>query len=238
MDIKYKKTKLDDDSVMYDKSKDTVTKEELKNLPFKKKVQYFMDYYAKIVVVAIIAVVALFSLLNTMVFNRSTCRLSLVFLNTCQTSDTETLTDTLSEYLVLGNKNDYVSAENFNTEDYQMNMTYVTRIGAGSVDLVVCSREDFKNEAEKGYFADLTTVLPEELYESLSGQILDGQTAETDNEGNVISYSEPMPMGIDVSDSSFLTEYTAYCKDPVLCVLANAPNPENAIKVVSYVTGK
>lgn len=238
MDIKYKKTKLDDDAVMYNKSKDTVTKEELKNLPFKKKLQYFIDYYAKAVIIGILIIAAVFSLLNTTIFNRSTCRLSLMFLNDCQIEDTESPAASLEEYFALENKNDYVSVENLNTSDYQMNMTFVTRIGADSTDLIICSRDSFTEQAEKGFLADLSEVLPEDLYDSLSGQLLEGKVAETDNEGNVISYSEPMLMGIDVSDSSFLAECNLYCTDPVLCVVANAPNLDNAIKAVSYITGK
>ena len=236
MDIRYKKTKLDDDSVMYDKSKDTVTREELKELPLKKKIQYFMDYYAKIVVVAILAVIAVFSLLNTTVFNRSTSRLAILFLNSCQIEDTESLPAELEEYLALENKNDYVSVENFNTDDYQMNMAYVTRIGAGSADLLICSRDDFTEQAEKGYLADLSEVLPQDLYDSLSDRILEGKTAEMDYEGNVTSYSEPMPMGIDVSGSSIVEEWNLYCDDPVLCVIGNAPNMDNVIKTISYFT--
>ena len=81
MDIKFKKTTLDDDALMYNKSKDTITKEELKNLPFKQKLIYFKDYYAKRTIVVIIIIAVLISILNTTVFNRATCQLSLILIN-------------------------------------------------------------------------------------------------------------------------------------------------------------
>ena len=143
MDIKFKKTTLDDDALMYNKSKDTITREELKQLPFKQKLIYFKDYYAKITIVVIIIIIAVISLLNTTVFNRSTCMLSLILLNG-QMENSDPLSESLEEYLEITNKNDYVSAEAFNISDYQMNMAYMTRIWAGSSDIVICSRSDFE----------------------------------------------------------------------------------------------
>ena len=81
--IKFKKTALDDDAMIYQRSKDTITKEEIKNLPLKQRLGYYKDYYLKITLVVIAAAVLIFSVLNTTIFNRSECRLSLCFLNGC-----------------------------------------------------------------------------------------------------------------------------------------------------------
>ena len=233
MDIKFKKTTLDDDALMYNKSKDTITKEELKNLPFKQKLIYFKDYFAKRTIVVIIIIAVLISILNTTVFNRATCQLSLILING-QLEEAEALSDSLEEYLEITNKNDYVSTETFNISDYQMNMAFMTRIWAASTDILICSRTDFEEQAARGYCADLSETLPEELYASLADRIVEGQVEELDEDGNVISRSDPTPFGIDISDSSILEEYELYCPDPVLCITANSPNLENALKTISY----
>lgn len=233
MDIKFKKTTLDDDALMYNKSKDTITKEELKNLPFKQKLIYFKDYYAKRTIVVIIIIAVLISILNTTVFNRATCQLSLILING-QLEEAEALSDSLEEYLEITNKNDYVSTETFNISDYQMNMAFMTRIWAASTDILICSRTDFEEQAARGYCADLSETLPEELYASLADRIVEGQVEELDKDGNVISRSDPTPFGIDISGSSILEEYELYCPDPVLCITANSPNLENALKTISY----
>ena len=235
MDIKFKKTTLDDDALMYNKSKDTITREELKQLPFKQKLIYFKDYYAKITIVVIIIIIAVISLLNTTVFNRSTCMLTLILLNG-QMENSDPLSESLEEYLEITNKNDYVSAEAFNISDYQMNMAYMTRIWAGSADIVICSRSDFEEQSARGYCADLSETLPEELYSALSDCIVDGQVEDIDEDGNVLSRSDPQPFGIDISDSSVLAEYEIICRDPVLFITANSPNPDNAVKTLAYFT--
>lgn len=235
MDIKFKKATLDDDALMYNRSKDTITREELKQLSFKQKLTYFKDYYAKITIVVIIIIIAVASLLNTTIFNRSTCMLSLILLNG-QMEDSDPLCESLEEYLEITNKNDYVSAESFNISDYQMNMAYSTRIWAGSADIIICSKSDFEDQAARGYCADLSETLPEEMFSALSDYIVEGQEEEIDEDGNVLSRYDPQPFGIDLSESSVLEEYEIICQDPVLFITANSPNPDNAVKTLAYFT--
>ena len=235
MDIRFKKTILDDDASMYDKSKDTITKEELKKLPFKKKLIYFKDYYAVKIGVVIVILIAVISILNTTIFNHAACQLSLIVLNG-QFEDSEPLSDSLKECLEITDKNDYVSIETFNLSDYQMEMAYTTRLWAGSTDILICSRSDFEEQAARGYCADLSETLPEELYSSLSDCIVDSPVEEIDENGNVLSRSDPKPFGIDISGSNVLKEYNIICPDAVLCITANSPNVENARKAVAYLT--
>ena len=54
----------------------------------------------------------------------------------------------------------------------------------------------------------------------------------------MLSYSEPIPMGIDLSGSSFLENYNVLCEDPVLCAVVNVHNPENTQKIIAYFTGE
>ena len=69
MDIKNRKTTLSDDAEIYNRSKDTVTKEDLKNLPMKQKWLYFKDYYLKGTAAVLAGVILVCYLVYTMVLN-------------------------------------------------------------------------------------------------------------------------------------------------------------------------
>lgn len=45
MNTKFKKTALDDNADIYQHGTKSVTKEEIKKLPHKKRIAYFCDYY-------------------------------------------------------------------------------------------------------------------------------------------------------------------------------------------------
>ncbi len=232
MDIKFRKTVLDDDAEMYQASKDAVTKEDIKKLSGKQKLAYFQDYYLKICVVVILCVVAAVYFLYTSVINPSREVFSVIFLNGCYVEDTEGLSGLLEEKIGMERKKDYVGVEYFNLEDYQMNMVFITRISAGSADIVICSPDDFTEQAKNGMFLDLRECLPEETYESFGDRIVMGKTAETDLQGNVISYSEEIPFGIELPDSGVCGEYVESSQTPVLCVSASCKDIDKALKVI------
>lgn len=233
MNIEHKKTALDDDSVIYQKRDDSFGKKDIRNLSGKQKLQYFKDYYLLKVVVVLIALAAAGSLLNGMIFNRSECVLSLAFVNGSRIAQTEELNEALAQYLEPG-RNDYVSVENYGLDDYQMQMAFVTKMSAAAIDVVVCPQDYFEEGCTLGMFADLSEFLPEETYQELSGRILEGQEAERDVEGTVVSYHEAKPYGLDISGSGLFQEFGGTEESPVLCVMANTGHGENVRNVIAY----
>lgn len=237
MDTKFKKTALDDDALIYQRSKDSISREDIKKLPLRQRFGYFRDYYLKIVAVAVLVIIAVVSLLNTTVFNRSESVLSICFLNGGAISDTDALDEFLEGYIGLENKNDYIQSETLYLDSYQMNMAFITRLAAGAIDLVVCPYSDFLDQSQNGMFCDLRELLPEDMYEQLSDRILENGVAERDGEGEIISRSDPIPFGIDLSDSAVYKEYGGLDAQPVLCAAANVKNTENALKAIAWFTG-
>lgn len=235
--VKFKKTALDDDAAIYQRSKDTITKEELKNLPFRQKLGYYKDYYLKITIGIIIAAVLIFSILNTTIFNRSECRLSLCFLDGTLPERSEEMDSFFEEAIGLENKNDFIHSDTYVLGNYQMEMAYRTRLMARAIDLVVCPRDVFLEQSEQGLFCDLRELLPADMYAQLSDLMIENKIAETDDAGDVVSYSEPMPMGIDLSGSNFYKEYGGLLEQPVLCVTWNPENKGNVLKAITYFTG-
>ncbi|XCP84768.1 hypothetical protein ABXS75_17235 [Roseburia hominis] len=236
MNVDHKKTAVDDDSILYQKRDDSFKKEDFSNLSPKQKFVYFKDYYLKWIIIGVIVLAVIFSLLNTMVFNRSNYVVSLTFLNECELEKTEELSADVKDYLKATGKNDTVTISSFNLNQHQMEMAYFAQASAGTIDLIVCSRDYFEEGAAQGSFADLSELLPEQMYESLASSILSASEAEFDDDGNPISYQDPAPYGIDISSSSQLEKYGIGGTDVVLCIARNADHQDTAIKMVSFFT--
>ncbi|MDO5337774.1 MAG: hypothetical protein Q4E89_10045 [Eubacteriales bacterium] len=236
MNIEHKKTALDDDSFLYQQRDDSFGKKDTSKLSKQQKFQYFKDYYLVKIIVAVLIVAFVGAIINGTVFNRSTNVMSVVLLNESQIADDAGLEAALTEYLQIENKNDYVSISNYNLQDYQVNMAYVTQLSGKGIDLVICSESYFETGSNQGIFTDLSEFLPEDMYAALSDRIVEGCTAETDDYGEIISYNEPAPYGIDLSGTSRFTEFGGVEEHPILCVVANVSNTENALKTISYFT--
>ncbi|MDO4320961.1 MAG: hypothetical protein Q4C61_00405 [Lachnospiraceae bacterium] len=241
MDVEHKKTALSDDSEIYKSRDNSFGKKDLRSLSGKQRLEYFKDYYLLKVIVALVVVIFAGALLNATVFNRATCVLSIAFLDESQISEQQALEEALAEYLGGLEKNDYVSVESFNTEDYQMNMAYMAKTAAGGIDAVVCTRDYFEKAAERGMLIDLREVLPEDMYAELSDRMLEGKAIkDEDEEGNALSYYDPCPYGIDISGSAHFAEFGGMESAPVFCVTQSDVNRENLIKAITYFskTGK
>lgn len=236
-DTKFKKTTLGDDALIYQRSKDTITKEEIKQLPFRQRIGYFRDYYLKIVLAVIAAAIFIGALLNTSVFNRKECVLAVCCLNGSELTKSEEFDQFLKESLGIERKNDYVQTESFYLDNYQMSMAFTTRIAAGAVDLVICPYSDFLEQSERDMFRDLREFLPEEMYGQLSDRLVENSLTELDDTGEVVSRTDPIPLGIDLSDSSLYQQYGGLAEHPVLCIAGNIQNTENALKTISWLTG-
>lgn len=236
MEIKHRKTVLDDDASIYNKKHDVVTKEDLKNLSFKEKLHYYKDYYLKITIIVLIIIIGIIMVLNETLFNRKTCILSVACLNEYQISLTEDMNTALEELLQPENKNDYANVSYYDLDQYNMNMAYVTHTATGGVDLQICSKEQFEISASRGMLMDLSEFLPEETFQKLSDSIIEARTADEDYETGEITYGEMQPFGIDLSESEIYKQFGGYGNEPILCVLINAANPENAIQAIQYLT--
>ncbi len=235
MDIEHRKTTLDDDASIYSRTKDTVTKEELKNLPWRQKLDYFRDYYLVGLAALIAIVVVVAYMLYTSVINPSREVLSVAFLDDVFVSATDELGASLEEYIGMERKKDYVSVSYYDTDDYQSNMAYMTIAGARQLDLIICSEEQFEHQANLGLLADMKEVLPEETYAQLKDRMLTGHIVDIDVTGTVTTIGDDLEYGIDITDSAVLKQYASTGADRiVLCVFAAPAHEENALKGIEY----
>ena len=223
MNTKFKKTALDDNADIYQHGTKSVTKEEIKKLPHKKRISYFCDYYlAKCLVVLALIICTILVIRTSINGKQHTPVLSVALMNEIYLSDTDILANTLKNSLELDD-DAVVNVTYYNLDEYQNNMSYLAHLSAGSVDVILCSEDFFEESANQGMFADLSTLLSEKELSDYSSQLKEASVIDTDTDGTVLSESDPAPMGIDVG------EY-------VICLTEKGNNPENAKKAVSFFT--
>ena len=223
MDTKFKKTALDDDADIYQHGTKSVTKEEIKKLPLKKRIAYFCDYSLAKYLVTIVLFICIVLIIRTSINGKQhTPVLSVALINEIYLSDTDTLSDTLKNELKL-DEDAVVNVTYYNLDEYQNNMSYLAHLSAGSVDVILCSEEFFEESASQGMFADLSTLLSKKELSAYSSQLKEASIVDTDTDGTVLSESDPAPMGIDAG------KY-------IICLTEKGSNPKNAKKAVSYFT--
>lgn len=223
MDTKFKKTALDDDADIYQHGTKSVTKEEIKKLPLKKRIAYFCDYSLAKYLVTIILLICIILIIRTSINGKQhTPVLSVALINEIYLDDTDTLADALKDSLNL-DEDTIVNVTYYNLDEYENNMSYLAHLSAGSVDVILCSEKFFEDSASQGMFADLSTLLSPKELSAYSSQLKEASVVDTDTDGTVLSESDPVPMGIDTG------EY-------VICLTEKGDNPENAKKAASFFT--
>ena len=236
MNIEHKKTTLGDDSVLYQKRDDSLGKKDISSLSTVEKLGYFKDYYLKIVIAAVIVLIFAGHLIYSTTIGRSTTLASIGCIDESYLYNLNELSDALKEYLGSERKRDFVTVSNYTLDNYQENMAFVTHLTTGNLDLIICPEEYFNQGCKVGYFADLSQYLPEEMYTALEDRILEGSYAITDEEGEVLSYEDPLPHGISLKGTSRYTEFGGALEDSILCIATTSKNTENTLKVLSWFT--
>ncbi|MCD8021841.1 MAG: hypothetical protein LUF30_02255 [Lachnospiraceae bacterium] len=196
-------------------------------LSWKERFAYIWDYY-KPLMVGIIAVIAVINICITSYRNLQIDTVFYAYLIDCYSyyADTDALTADFTEYIGgIGEKEEILIDTSlvFNSDDstyssttanYQMK--YVAVIAANQVDVSLMDQETFEQYAELQYYADLTEVLTEEQLEKWADRLIYIE----DEEGVTAAY------GIDLSDSSILTENYLYSDTVYGGVIANSEHME------------
>lgn len=235
MNIEHKKTALDDDSLLYQKRDDSLGKKDTSSLTGKQKLGYFRDYYLKALIVGLLITAMAVALIYTMFFRHQTTVLSVAFVGNAWVADTENLTQTLRDYYGLTDKNDYISLEHYDPNEYTSQIKLSTYVAAREINLFICSEEIFDQYAEMGYFYDLSKILPKEVYQKFEGQIIKASQIDRDDDGTVLKTYPAAPYGIDVTENAVYREYGGAESKSILAVIGNAEeNMDNIVKFLEF----
>ena len=101
----------------------------------------------------------------------------------------------------------------------------VTYLSAGEIDVIITDEKQFERYASLGYFTNLANELPTEIYSYFSDSFYLA-TSETDG--------IPYAAGIYLTDSPVYTETGTIIEKPVVGIVANSKNTENACSFIKY----
>lgn len=234
MNIKNKKTALSDDAVLYSHKEDVSEKEKWKSMTKEERIRYFLDYYMGKIAAILIVLVAVGSLVYTMVRPKPETVLSVAIVND---GINEALYDELEtkfqEIIGMDEKTQktlFDAGYNFNDYDYQSWQKYSVYNMVGDLDISIMPYTTFEEYAPYEHFAPVSTYLSSGVYTSLEQYFVESK--KKDEDGNFIPDSETV-YGIDLSSTWLYKDDQR--EDPMVLIFNLAPkNTENVEKFITW----
>jgi len=212
-------------------------KKKLKELSFKKKIEYIWDYY-KPIMLGIILGITLISVIVQMVINISKEDVLYVASINAMTHTEENFpfVEGFKEYANIDEKKQVVTVDtslrlNYASEEmdeYYMNsaMKLAAIIAARQLDVMLMEEIVYQRHHEDGTFYDLQELLPTKLYETVEPYLIWGSTQED---------STSRPYAIDVTEIAAVdVKNTFGDKEIFLGVIVNTSNSEYVIQFIEY----
>ena len=236
-----KKTRLDDSAEIYNHRDDLSEKEKWSSMTLKEKIGYFRTYYLTKLLVGIVVLACAASLIYTMVRPRPDTLLYTAILDYAMTDEmTDTLSSGFSEYISLDPQTQELVFDNTfllsGQTDYSTQQRFSTYLFAGEFDVIIGGETQMQSQMQNGYFAPLSEQLPTELFSELKDYFVYGAIAETDSEGNVISWGEEEVYGLYLDDCEIYRDLSLR-ERPILGIAVNSDMKENAVAFIQYLFG-
>lgn len=239
-------------------------REAIKSAPFKKRLEYFWDYYKWYVIVPVVILI----FVGNSIYQKVTAPevlVSGVCLNTYNMAVDEA-TDKISEdfttekgldpkdYEVNLNTNlTFMPNDTSGTANYESAQALMAWIASGSIDFLSGEYETMEEFCYKGYFEDLRNVFTEEQLTMLEPYILymdkdveitrqlaiekqeEFSEIELPDCNNPEAMGDPVPMMIDVSKCETFAPIYATTKNGLAIGFAvNGPHPEMTLEFLEY----
>lgn len=128
---------------------------------------------------------------------------------------------------------------------YASRMKTLAAIDAEQLDVVLMNREAFDAFAQNGYLADLSEILPDEVYEKYRDRAVENMEILEDNAQDVLldqeeeyhSVTTEYEMALDVTDAQGLSG-RKWSGNIYLGFLKNTPRREEAVDYMKYIFGE
>ncbi len=233
MNLKNKKTVLNDDAALYSHREDVSEKEKWKTMSKKERWQYFADYYLMKIIVTIAVIAIVGSILHTMLTPKPEVVLSVAVVNDAANQLIyDTLQMKFNEVIALDEEKQqtvFDTGYNFTSGDYQSWQKFSMYNMVGDLDVSLLPKSLFEEYAPGGYFSPIAVHLSSGLYGMLSEYLL--ETKQQDENGALIPDSETV-YGIDLSSTWIFKEQKK--EEPMVLVINAAPeNVGNIEKLLS-----
>lgn len=222
MNLKNKKTTLNDDAALYSHREDVSEKEKWENMTTKERLRYFADYYLGKIVVVIIVLAVVGSIVYTMLRPRPDIMLSVAVVEDGINQQVyDDLKIKLEEFMALEPEKQetvFDTGYNFSNGDYQSWQKFSMLNLVGDLDVTLMPKSVFEEYAPGNYFSTVSPYLSESLSAALEPYFLE-ITLENDD-GNEIPDSKAV-YGIELS--STWPYQNVQREEPMVLVINAAP---------------
>lgn len=227
-----KETKLNDDAFIYQKDDHKTAKQQWKNMDWRQKKQYFLDYYLRATIIGVIVVIGAGYLIYTMAFRqqKESMLYAAILYDLYEPTAKEELVAKFGEYIgIEKDKQEIKIDDNFfqaNDNGASSRQRLMTYIMATEVDIIIAPELEFEQMAVNGNFVDLTDQLPIELYSKLVDSMYFTSLIDSDKKS---------PYGIHLEGNETLKNLHGIAEKPVLGIVVNAKQKENANKFIKFI---
>lgn len=209
-----------------------------KSLPFRKKLQYFWDYYKWQTLLVVFVLFAVGSFLYTLATEKEPA-LYVDFVNGNSMADTETMEEAFLRYAGLdpdqysallnpGIIIDLAGENPYSMAGYQKIMA---EAGSDTLDVMLGQKAAILHYAKSGYFQDLSGLLPEEYLEAHEADLL-LYDVEDDDRGEY-------PVAVRLHSNPLLTENEIYYEgdeDVYFSILVTSSRTDTAVTFFHFLT--
>lgn len=228
MDVKNKKTVLNDEAALYHHNEHVSEKEKWNNMSWRKRWEYFKNYYLLKVIVVVAVVAAIGSLLYSMFSPKPEVVLSVAIVNQAMVQPQYLqVQEEINEILKIDPETQetvFDGGYNFETDAYESLQKYALYNAVGELDITILPLSEFETYAPVGYFSPVAEHLQPGLYTELSEYFVESK--QKDDDGNFIEGSETV-YGIRIDSTHIFEGYEQ--KEPVILVINAATTKEEAI---------
>lgn len=233
MNLKNKKTVLNDDAALYSHKEDVSEKEKWQALSKKERWQYFADYYLGKIAAVVLILAVVGSILHTILTPKPEVVLSVAVVedaaNQLIYDDLQAQFNTMIALDEETQQTVFDTGYNFSNGDYQSWQKFSMYNMVGDLDVSIMPRSIFEEYAPGDFFSPVAAHLSSGIYGALSEYLL--ETKRQDDKGNLIPDSETV-YGIDLSSTWLYASQQR--EEPMVLVINAAPkNVENIEKILT-----
>lgn len=231
-----KNSKFTDSSAAAGKPQADSVESHWKQLDAKGKWQYFKDYYLLKCIVAVLLIGFVGYVGFVTLGPKDESELYGMVLNDKldQTESNKLLDDFSQAIGITGDRHTYMLDDTYNLDpkdpDYTTQQKISTYAFAKTLDIIIAEEDTLKYIAESGYLADLTQILPSDLYSTVTDELV---FTKQDSDESEWAY------GISLENSSLYQSISlnhAYenGRKMAIGIIGNTPKRENAVQFVQY----
>ena len=211
-------------------------KREVSQLQGAAKLQYVWDYYKLwiIGIVCLIAFVIYFVIARAMTPNDNWFYITIANTQADAGNKSQIWRDFVDysgydtkEKNVYFNTNCYFDP--FSEKVNQYYTYFVAYVDAGTLDLIAMEKDDLQKLGERGRLLDLSRPEASEIMSRYEDRLI--YATPLDEEYS----TEPVPIGIDLSDTQLVSNYHIYGDSCAIGVSANCPHMDAVLKFLSFV---